>query len=72
MRGNSMKQVPVEIDSINVPLVARFGALRIEIEDGDREAIYASGRGIFGSDPTTYSPTTSRGDDNDSDDTGSD
>lgn len=67
-----MKQIPVEIDDSAAPIVAKFCALRIELEESDRTAIYMTGKGLFGSDPTTYSPTTSRGDDQDTDDTGAD
>lgn len=67
-----MKQVPVEIASRDVPLVATFCALRIEFEESDKHKIYATGGGLLGSDPTTYSATTKSGDDNDTDDTGED
>ena len=59
----------------NTPLVARFAAVRYELSPTDTDTIpplYASGKGIFGTDPTTYSATTKRGDDNDTDDTGAD
>lgn len=63
----------------NTPIVARFATIRYDLPSGqdpkDSGRVYASIPLVTWDDtthPTTYSATTKRGDDNDSDDKGED
>ncbi len=60
-------------DKTGIPLVARFATIRFDIdEEASEHSVYMTGKGIFGTDPTTYSATTKSGNDQDTDDTGQD
>lgn len=59
--------------SENIPIVVRFGKVQYDREDYERiQPLVASYIIVGDTHPTTYSATTRGGDDNDSDDTGSD
>lgn len=72
-----IKVTPVTHETEKMPIVARFSTIRYdEVETGEVSQIYATGiLSIIESEttyPSTYSLTTSRGEDNDKDDTGND